>query len=57
MPQKEERNVMVMRDGMAIESDLYADLDDPNQAMFANQAPNDVDDSDLRRPPIPDYHN
>ncbi len=46
-----------MRDGMAIESDLYADLDDPNQAMFANQAPNDVDDSDLRRPPIPDYHN
>ncbi len=46
-----------MRDGMAIESDLYADLDDPNQAMFANQTPNDVDDPDLRRPPIPDYHN
>jgi len=55
MPQKEDGNVMAIRDGMALDSDLYADLEDPNPALYATQPPQDVDRAVMRRRSIPDF--
>ena len=55
LPQKEDGNVMVIRDGMALDSDLYADLDDPNPALYVTQPPQDVGGAGMRRRSIPDF--